>query len=63
MLCRLLRQLHASESGVTAIEYGLIAAMVSMACITVLMNIQGSLSAMYNNVATSILAGLAASGP
>jgi pilus assembly protein Flp/PilA len=63
MLRTTLLNMGADERGVTAIEYGLIAAMVSVACVAVLMNIQGSMSTMYNNVATSIQAGLAASSP
>ena len=63
MLSRIFHQLSADENGVTIIEYGLIAAMVSMACIAVLINIEGSMSSMYNNVANAILGGLAAAAP
>ena len=63
MLWAIFSELRSNQKGVTAIEYGLIAAMISFACIALLMSIGGSVSVMYNNVATSILGGLAAAAP
>ena len=42
------------EDGATAIEYGLIAALVSVAAIGALSAMGGSLTDMYNSVASSI---------
>jgi pilus assembly protein Flp/PilA len=40
-----------NESGATAIEYGLIAALVAVVCITALTTLGTSLSAMFTSVA------------
>jgi pilus assembly protein Flp/PilA len=42
------------ESGATAIEYGLIAALVSVAAITALGSLGNSLGTMFNSVATEL---------
>lgn len=42
------------ESGATAIEYGLIAALVSVAAITALTAMGGSLKTMFTTVSTSL---------
>jgi pilus assembly protein Flp/PilA len=42
------------ESGATAIEYGLIAALVSVAAITALGSLGDSLGTMFNSVATEL---------
>jgi pilus assembly protein Flp/PilA len=42
------------ESGATAIEYGLIAALISVAIITVLKLVGTNLSTTFNTVATSL---------
>jgi pilus assembly protein Flp/PilA len=42
------------ESGATAIEYGLIAALVSVAAITALTAMGGSLNTMFSTVSTSL---------
>ncbi len=42
------------EDGATAIEYGLIAALVSVAAIGALTAMGGSLSAMFNTVSTAL---------
>ncbi len=42
------------ENGATAIEYGLIAALVSVAAIGALTAMGGSLSAMFNTVSTAL---------
>jgi len=42
------------ESGATAIEYGLIAALVSVAAITALTSLGGSLKSIFNIVAVEL---------
>jgi len=42
------------ESGATAIEYGLIAAGISVAIIAVVNTLGGQLSATFNNVSTQL---------
>jgi pilus assembly protein Flp/PilA len=42
------------ESGVTAIEYGLIAALVAVVCITAWSLLGSHLSTTFNNIATSV---------
>ena len=50
------------ESGATAIEYGLIAALVSVAAITALQSLGGSLSTLFTSVSTTIDGVAAGSG-
>jgi pilus assembly protein Flp/PilA len=42
------------ESGATAIEYGLIAALVGVALIGALGNLEGGLSALFNSIGTTL---------
>ena len=42
------------DSGATAIEYGLIAALVSVAAVTALTSVGASLDTMFNTVATTL---------
>ena len=42
------------ETGATAIEYGLIAALVAIACITALTALGTSLSSLFNTVKTKV---------
>ena len=42
------------ESGATAIEYGLIAALVSVAAVTALTDVGSSLSAMFETVSSEL---------
>lgn len=49
-----LRKLLADESGATAIEYGLIAALVSVAAIGALQLMGESLTTMFGTVATAL---------
>ena len=42
------------ENGVTAIEYGLIAALISIAAVTVLGTVGTNLSSTFNTVATNL---------
>ncbi|MGF1641301.1 MAG: Flp family type IVb pilin [Rhodospirillales bacterium] len=52
MKTNILAKLLKDESGATAIEYGLIAALVSVAAITALTMMGGSLDTMFTSVAT-----------
>ncbi len=54
MFIRTLKALVADESGATAIEYGLIAALVSVAAIGALTAMGGSLNAMFTSVSTTL---------
>lgn len=45
-----------SEAGVTAIEYGMIAALVSIVCIGAMTALGGSLQTTYTLIAAAILA-------
>ena len=45
------------ESGATAIEYGLIAALVSVAIITILTTMGGTLNSVFTRVNTGLTAG------
>jgi pilus assembly protein Flp/PilA len=60
------RKLFADESGATAIEYGLIAALVSVAAIGALQAMGGSLESIFGIVSTNLTdaaAGAAAPAP
>ena len=47
---KLIKQFFANEDGATAIEYGLIAALVSVAAIGALNTMGGSLTSMFTSV-------------
>lgn len=49
-----IRKFVKDESGATAIEYGLIAALIAVALIAALETMGGSLSNMFNGVATKV---------
>ena len=49
-----IRKLYADESGATTIEYGLIAALVSVAGIVALQAMGTNLSAMFGTVSTAL---------
>ena len=51
---RLFVEFAKDESGATAIEYGVIAALVSVAAITALQAMGGSLKNIFNSVATTL---------
>ncbi|PCJ58080.1 MAG: Flp family type IVb pilin [Rhodospirillaceae bacterium] len=53
------RKFLEDESGATAIEYGLIAALVSVAAIGALQAMGGSLNTMFTTVSTSLNAAVA----
>lgn len=42
------------EEGVTMIEYGLIAALIAVACIVVIRSVGSNLNTMFSNVATQV---------
>ena len=62
-MIRTLKALYHDESGATAIEYGLIAALVSVAGIVALEAMGTSLSAMFSSVSTKLNQAVAASTP
>ena len=49
-----LAKLSTDKSGVTAIEYGLIAALIAVVCIAVWSSIGTGLSTTFNSVASSL---------
>ncbi len=49
-----LAKLLKNEAGATAIEYGLIAALIAVAAITAFQKVGTNLSAVFNNVATKL---------
>lgn len=51
---KLVTRLMKSEEGATAIEYGLIAALIAVVIITALTTLGTRLSAVFDSVATSI---------
>lgn len=53
-LSKLISALIADRRGATAIEYGLIAALIAVAAITGMNNFGTGLSSMWNNVATEV---------
>jgi pilus assembly protein Flp/PilA len=50
----LLNKFAADENGATAIEYGLIAALIAVVCITALTTVGTNLSASFQSVATAL---------
>jgi len=54
MMKTLVQRFMKDESGATAIEYGLIAAGISVAIITVVNSIGGQLKNTFNNVSTQL---------
>jgi pilus assembly protein Flp/PilA len=53
-MTKLVRKFIADESGATAIEYGLIAALVAVAAIVALTNLGDQLGSIFNHVATTM---------
>jgi pilus assembly protein Flp/PilA len=51
---RLLSALRQDQSGATAIEYGLIAALIAVAAVTVMGTVGTNLSGTFNSVATNL---------
>jgi pilus assembly protein Flp/PilA len=53
-IARLFAGLLADETGATAIEYGLIAALIALAAISTVTNVGKNLSTTFNTVATKL---------
>jgi pilus assembly protein Flp/PilA len=53
-LVRVLKRLLNDESGATAIEYGLIAALIAVAAVNVMTTVGHNLSTTFNTVATKL---------
>lgn len=53
-MLRMFRKFSKNEKGATMIEYGLIAALVSVAAITALTTMGGSLQSMFEQVSSSL---------
>jgi pilus assembly protein Flp/PilA len=56
----LIRRMKNCEAGATAVEYGLIAALICVAIITAIGNVAGSTSNMWNKVSNRIITATAA---
>ena len=53
-MLKLLKQIRRNEEGATAIEYGLIAALIAIALITALGSLGGALSTKFGEIQTSV---------
>jgi pilus assembly protein Flp/PilA len=53
-MMQFLKRLTTDDAGATAIEYGLIAALIAVAIIAAASSVGTSLSSTFNNVATSL---------
>jgi pilus assembly protein Flp/PilA len=51
---QMIRKFAKNTKGATAIEYGLIAALIAIAAITAMSNLGGKISTTFNNVATNM---------
>jgi pilus assembly protein Flp/PilA len=60
MMFTILKRLMADESGVTAIEYGLIAALISVVAIASMTSIGTSVSGAFTSVSNALIAAVAA---
>ena len=56
------RRMFKDKSGATAIEYGLIAALVSVAAVVALQNLGSSLNTMFSTVSSQLDTAVAAAG-
>jgi pilus assembly protein Flp/PilA len=56
-MLKLVRLFYANKKGATAIEYGLIAALIAVAAIAAMASIGENLEATFDNVATELEAG------
>ena len=54
---KLVRKMFANKKGATAIEYGLIAALIAVAAITAMSAVGGQVTKTFTNVASNIKAG------
>ncbi len=55
-MTKLLNKIRRNEEGATAIEYGLIAALVAIALIAALQSLEGGLSGLFNGAADTLTA-------
>ncbi|MDO8347218.1 MAG: Flp family type IVb pilin [Rugosibacter sp.] len=55
-LIRGIKQFHQEEAGVTAIEYGLIAALIAVVIITAVTSVGQNLQVIFNAIATKLAA-------
>jgi pilus assembly protein Flp/PilA len=53
-MLRLLKNLLSDETGATAIEYGLIAALIALAAISTITNVGKNLSTTFNTISTKL---------
>ena len=60
---KLFNEILNDESGATAIEYGLIATLIAVACITALTSLGGSLSNTFGTVDTGLKGANASTAP
>ncbi|MBU1254173.1 MAG: Flp family type IVb pilin [Alphaproteobacteria bacterium] len=51
---KFIKKIRQNEEGATAIEYGLIAALIAVAAITAMQSLGGNLSTTFNKVSTSM---------
>lgn len=51
---RILRNIIGNRKGATAIEYGLIAALIAVAAITAMQGVGSSLTSTFNNVSSAM---------
>ncbi len=56
-MTRILARFMTNKSGATAIEYGLIAALVSVVIITAVTTMGGNLTTTFNSIATALSSG------
>jgi pilus assembly protein Flp/PilA len=54
MIARSIARCFRDESGVTAVEYGLIAALIALAAVSVMTTVGHNLSTTFNTVATKL---------
>jgi pilus assembly protein Flp/PilA len=54
MMCRLLRRLYREEAGATAVEYGLIAGLISVVLIAALEVVNSELTNVFNYISTNL---------
>ena len=59
-MTKIFARLMKDESGATAIEYGLIAALIAVAAITAMTNLGSTLSGTFDNVNTKMSPGVTA---
>ncbi len=54
LMLRLLKNLLSDETGATAVEYGLIAALIALAAVSALTNIGRNLATTFNTISTKL---------